>query len=524
MSHLAVGSDLEFISLAQPFSSFQFVEDRFSGSNPIRKIFSTARCRKAGTLVYERIPAQGNIADENDCILALDPGFVPVDLIRLSFWECSLEESGTFPEDKCIGYAILKHDKIPKKGWNTWHVYEAVIRSYPHAHNFANAAANFEFRCVEQVVSVPGCLYAQQNSFTKTCAQVAIRSIVSTFFGNNDLSYRKINEAAFAINSGFDPSKGMTNDEIVDVLVALGLNVLPMDYGQLEAIDPDIRDILPYQKVVYSGIESGCGALLAFELKGPAAPHVGHVIPFFGHTFNEDSWAPTGGPAYFQFGEHIRYISSRTWLSSFLVHDDNFGANLCVPQSFLNKKHVSCVFEILPTGWACSGVEAEVAAADYFYSILPNLPPSDDVPWLRRLWEYVYDQRLILRHVPISKNQYLEHLRSMEDWDFRKEADNTIEAFESSVSGDKFWMVEVSVPEVFPTNKRKLGEILLDASTALSAETDGISFILARFPGAFVFFEELDSNGDPTFALSPSNLRSHVPLYSTLGSSPHLIS
>ena len=97
----------------------------------------------------------------------------------------------------------------------------------------------------------------------------------------------------------------------------------------------------------------------------------------------------------------------------------------------------------------------------------------------------------------------------------RKENEETIVEFEASVSGDKFWMVEVSVPEVFPTNKNKLGEILLNASEALSPETDGSSFVLARFPGSFVFFDSLDEQGDPTFALSPSNLRSHIPLYST---------
>jgi hypothetical protein len=515
MSHLSVGGDLEFVSLARPFSSFEFVEDHFSGSPPIRKIFSIARCREAETLICEKIAAVGNVAEENDDLRALDPAFVAKELVRLSFWKSRAETGDTLQDSDCIGYAILKLDAIPAVGWDRWHVYEAVFGSYPHPHNYANAAAAFPFRCGAKVHWVRGCLYAQQNTLTKTCAQVAIRSIASTYFGTNELSYRKINETARNLDPAFDASKGMTNDEIAEVLRALGLNVLPLDYGQLETIQPDIRDILPYQKLVYSGIESGCGALVAFKLSGPAAPQVGHVIPFFGHTFNEDSWAPTGGPAYFQYGEHIRYIPSRAWLSSFLVHDDNFGANLCIPQNFLKKDHISCVFELLPKGWAFSGAEAEVAAADYFYSILPNLPPSNDVPWLRRLWEYVADQRLILRHVPITKAGYLEHLRNLEDWEYKKESASTIRAFETSVSADKFWMVEVSVPEVFPTNKRKLGEILLNASAPLSPETDGSSFVMARFPGAFVFFDSLDLNGDPTFALSPSDILSHVPLFST---------
>ena len=517
MSHLSAGDDLEFVSLARPFSSFEFVEKHFFGSAPIRKLFSIARCCEAETLICETILAAQGVAEENEDLRALDPAFVAKKLVRLSFWRSQVGPGDPLNESDTIGYAILKLDVIPSINWDQWHVYEAVFCSYPHPHNYANAAARFPFRCGTETFFVRGCLYAQQNTLTKTCAQVAIRSITSTYFSANDLSYRKINATARSQDPGFDPSKGMTNGEITDVLQALGVNVLTLDYGQLETSDPDIREVLPYQKVVYSGVESGCGALVAFKLSGPTAPpDVGHVIPFFGHTFNEDSWAATGGPAYFQFGEHIRYISSRAWLSSFLVHDDNFGANLCIPQNFLKKDHVNCVFELLPVGWACSGTEAEVAASDYFYSILPNLPPSNDVPWLRRLWEYVADQRLILRHVPITKKGYLEHLRAIEDWEYRKESGSTIDEFDTSVSSEKFWMVEVSVPEVFPTNKRKLGEILLDASMPISLETDGSSFVLARFPGAYVFFDSLDAQGDPTFALSPSDLRSHVPLFSTL--------
>jgi hypothetical protein len=75
-------------------------------------------------------------------------------------------------------------------------------------------------------------------------------------------------------------------------------------------------------------------------------------------------------------------------------------------------------------------------------------------------------------------------------------------------------MVEVSVPEVFPTNKRKLGEILLDASRDLSPETDGASFVLARLPGYFVFFDSLDANAEPVFSFTPNQLRSHTRLFS----------
>ena len=74
------------------------------------------------------------------------------------------------------------------------------------------------------------------------------------------------------------------------------------------------------------------------------------------------------------------------------------------------------------------------------------------------------------------------------------------------------WMVEVTVPEIFSTNKRKLGEILLDAGNELKPDIDGESFILARFPESYVFFDEMSADGNPSFLTVRSDLGSHIPL------------
>jgi hypothetical protein len=524
MSHLETASHLEVVCLKRPFSSFDFVEQRFLGSDPIRKLFSISRCRDGRSLLLESVAPTGAIAEENEDLSILDPNFQPLDLVRISFWsvEIEVDNLANLESCNCLGYAILKKDWLTLYGGEHWHVYEAVIRPYPHPHNYANACSAFEFKAADTRIEVIGCLYAQQNGVSKTCAQVAIRSAVSTYFQRNDLSYRIINNLAASRQPGYDPANGLTNQQIAEVLTDLGVNHLTIDYDEVET-DPDpnlrvptIREDLPYQKLIYSGIESSSGALMAIRMAGPGAPPVGHVIPLFGHTFNEDSWVPNAEPSYFRIGEHISYIPSRSWLSSFIAHDDNFGANLCIPHGFIEKKLVSCVYELLPLGWCYSGVDAEIAASDYFYSILPSTPNSSDLPWLVRLRSYVQNahrQRLILRHIPISKDGYLEELRTQSDWEGNSVAEATIEELERRIAPDKFWMVEVSVPEVFPTNKRKLGEILLDATRDLSDATDGSSFVLARLPGNFVFFDSLDGFGVPSFTFTPSSIRSHTALY-----------
>jgi hypothetical protein len=71
-------------------------------------------------------------------------------------------------------------------------------------------------------------------------------------------------------------------------------------------------------------------------------------------------------------------------------------------------------------------------------------------------------------------------------------------------------LVEVTVPEIFSTNKRKLGEILLDAGQERKPEINGESFILARFPESYVFFDGMSEDGNPSFLTVNSALKSHT--------------
>ena len=71
------------------------------------------------------------------------------------------------------------------------------------------------------------------------------------------------------------------------------------------------RAKLPYQKVVYSGVESGSGALLAFTMAGLRTSDVGHIVPVFGHTFNEDTWAPNAEGDYFRVGHKSAIFRAR---------------------------------------------------------------------------------------------------------------------------------------------------------------------------------------------------------------------
>jgi hypothetical protein len=255
MSHLAGSHGIEVVSVERPFSGFQFAEDRFAGSAPIRKLFSLNRCRKGLTLILEQVPCEGAVQIENEELKSLYPDFRHKALCRISFWKKSvtLESLDRLENDDCIGYALLKSDIVPSRGFDGWIIYEAVFETYPHPHAYVNASKAFPFRAGAKIYTVTGCLYAQQNGLNKTCAQVALRSICCTYLGNNGLSYQEINRLAEGNYPDFNPEEGLTSIEAEAVLEGLGIPFASLDYKEAQLSIPEIREKIPYQKLIYSG-------------------------------------------------------------------------------------------------------------------------------------------------------------------------------------------------------------------------------------------------------------------------------
>lgn len=513
MSRLTPASKVEFVDLQRPRSNFLFVEQNFKSSQPLRRIFSQARSGGCTTLVIEDVPAQGPVADENQEIAILFPDHHMAALRRLSFWKkpvSSVEAIDTLTDGDCFGYVLLKHDVCPARKIDKWHVFEAAISKYDHCHNYSPCAKPVSFLVGPKQFQVTSILYCQQNGLNKSCAQVSLRSLCAPYLGNLDLTYRQINDLAFAGVTPRNPWEGLRSYQIPKVLDGLGVPYFEFDYQP--PTGSKLRDSFPYQRIVYSGIEAGAGALVAFTMSGPTAGVDGHMIPFFGHTFNEDSWVPNADNEYFNVGTAISYIPSDLWLSSFIVHDDNFGSNLCIPKAYLRRDLAQYVVALLPKGYAYNGLFAEVAASNYFYSMFAQLALSASTNvWINRLITFAFDRRLILRLVPITREGYLKHLQDAEDWDRIKEDSNTLTHL-SSIKMSLMWMIELSVPDLFATNKRKIGEILLDATAGFSPKVDFNLFILARLPGSYYFFAGLDGSGQPNFATVKSSFISHTEL------------
>jgi hypothetical protein len=509
----------QYISLLQPFSSFDIVDSKYGGNDAMRRCFSLSRSLGAQTLVIEDVAPTGLVDAENKELAESFGGYECAGLKRLSFWRKSFKTARGLVgcrDSELVGYALLKQDYVPGRDlqYNGWHVFEAVFKKYPHEHNCVPCPATYPVAFVDKSFHIEGILYCQQNGLNKACAHVALRSLLSRLHGKGDVSYSHMNHVAKGFSApGYAPGDGLSIQQMQKILASYGVGFNDIDY---ESQDEDIREIAPYQKYVYAGVESGCGALLGFRMSGPNAPDGKHIIPFYGHTFNKDTWAPDADISYFNIGANVGYIPSEMWTSSFIGHDDNFGPNFCIPRLYVKPFQATYVAELVRSDTRYGGIIAEVQALQFLYSLAPHLISENK--WIERLRIHAHPQvqRVVLRAICIKKDNYLKYLKELSDW----ESNHERSTFVTQLAGllpDQLWVVEISIPHLFPANERKLGEILLNPLVEYdeSKDVDFQLFLLARLPGTYYLLKAVNQHG-PNFVTIPSRLASHTPVIRTV--------
>ena len=204
-------------------------------------------------------------------------------------------------------------------------------------------------------------------------------------------------------------------------------------------------------------------------------------------------------------GENTKYLPSESWVSSFIGHDDNFGSNFCIPRQYISFEQADYAVELFQQGCKYSGAIAEAVAVDYLYSILPNLYSATS-PWSRRLIDYVQRQQVVLRAICIDSNDYIQHWSNVSDWENESE-DKQLCSVLSKYLPRKIWVIEVSVPELFSANQRKIAEIVLNAIKIPTSSRDFSLFVCVRVPGSLFLLQQITTEGIPIFVPIPSRFK-----------------
>ena len=519
------GQSLEIINIERPYSLFHLIETRFGGCQPLRRIFSQVRTQQGRTLVIEKLDAPEDLREENADLLTRNPDFKSSVAFRLCFFSAKFDtppQIAHVEDEDFIGYTVFKWDQAPSFGHRR-RVYESVIRISRLVNNFVRGGQAWPCRVGGKIFKGNGYLYAQQNVLTNVCAHVALRTAAARFHPNGDMSYREMNQLLGVdhVNVKMGDGNGLTYQQMQQVLEAAGAKCFPADYSNPSVNSP------PFQKYIYGSIESGYPAIV---IVGTTAPDGSlHAVPVFGHTLNQDTWVPNADLSYFKIGAGTIYIPSESWLSMFIVHDDNWGSNYCIPRHYLRPRPhlpkagqpspapgesvsqcVAHVISTMPEEVRLNPVRAEIIGADYLFSILPQIPINDN-PWAQRLLAYAKNHLLVLRPYLLEPAEYTEHLEKLKDWQNRPVRETLIRDLKANLTKERLWMIELSVPELFSANLRKVGEVLVRAEILPTVDRDLASFVLARLPGYFALLAG-GTSSNPKFLFIPSGAEGHVQL------------
>ena len=486
------------------FSNFQFVGQHYGDHPVMRRIFSLARKHTYQSLVVDEIPESdcALLAEENTALRVRRPDFQRSDVHRVSFFRCTKEQTHT-PGD-FLGYVVFKQDHFANEPKLKAHVFESVLAPFRSAadNNFVHCPRDYEVNTSLGKFKVSGVLYAQQNDLTFVCAHVGLRSVLAAVLPDADITYAKLNglvgvdHKTRTVGGGV----GLPPKDIEAILTALGV-----DFSKV-VHEPSQNLVLPtdYQRDLYGYIESGWPALVGFELDKPlpgASKIPRHVIPVFGHTFNDDTWMPDAQRAY--FGGTLGYYPSENWLSSFVVHDDNFGPYLCVPRHFLKKDNFRIMYGLKRHKTEYGAVDAE-AAGFTFLEAISKAFPTLGLDWYDRFAVFTKCGWLVLRTILVRKSEYVDRLKNIHDREGASLGGALVQKLQALVP-DCFWMVEASAPELFSVSRRKFGEVLLVANKPLPKPLNPSVLLAARLPGFALLGESL--------AVERTKLTGHTPLF-----------
>lgn len=507
----APGRRLEWIDtrIEIHFSNFLFIDRQYRSHSVLRRIFSLARMHHYQSLLIEELSEDTCplLAEENAALSVRKLDYQGSTTHRLSFWRC-LPDSPTKPED-FVGYAVFKSDRFNGSPLPLDYIFEAVMPPVrlEGQNNFVHCRRNYAVETAAGTQTVNGVLYAQQNDLTFVCAHVSMRSALACLLPEGDISYARMNALAgvdHQTNRVGEGGRGLGPPALEAILAGLAIPYEKVIH------EPSRNHHLQteFQRDLYGIIESGGPALIGFELGGPNAGSQGagrHLVPVIGHTFNDDAWVPDAQRSY--FGGTLGYFSSESWLSSYVLHDDNFGPYYCLPRHFLKNANFRLMLGLKRHFTAVSAIEAEAVGLNVF-NIIAGAIPGIGQAWYDRFIVYSNQRLLVLRSLLVEKAAYIRHLREMRCWDNTALEEAIVNRLERLLP-DRFWMIEASAQELFTASRRKFGEVLLSCTTPLSLPLNMSILQAARLPGLVLTFD----SGGGLEALD-SQLQGHTPIFS----------
>lgn len=516
----------EIINVFRHFSDYNFCEKRFGGIPPLKRILSQARWHGIKTMIVEKIPLSEELERENhDLMIRTSGDFKEGQAFRISLFSKKIEVENldnikNLSDEDFIGYAIIRENifndaNAPKYKNKKYILFESVTLP-AISDNYFIIQNKFKVKIAGSLFNIIGAPFFQQNDLTHVCAHSSLRTLISLSKNDSILTPHEINHELKTNFSDckFGEGKGLDDSQIIEIIKKNKLSFCNF----VGSTSKKYVEKFSYQKCLYTTIESGFPGLLGFEttpLEGEKKKN--HMVSVIGYTFNKHAWVPMAGLSYFKMGGK-GYIPSESWINNFIIHDDNFGSYYFLPYDYLKLEDIRFCLGTLPDIIKSEPNEIEPIGLFFLDKILIRLNEDVDegelsrkFPWLYRLLKYHSNERAILNTILIKKSSYLKHLSQMESWEGKKIDKKSINMYKKFLP-NSFWMVEVSIPELFSANRRKLGEILIRSDVVIKPEIlhDWSLFLFAHLPACLAVVNFSQNK----FEFFPHSIKSHSAVYS----------
>lgn len=529
------GGDFSFFRYAELLSPLSDLQANNSAPTPLRQVFSLMRQHDCDLLVEEELDPTTVLGCQEEIQVLQEkirPGLNPLTrkVIRVTFFrliannvdrlKCYTSDidlatknaakhfkefSATAGAFECLGYLLLYIDSFKGLGLSSY-VPEAVIKPFPPDSRgpYIHSGGKYEAHVSGVRFEIDGSYFAQQEGATWCCAHAALMVVLKNVFTARGQSYgttyEQINQLLNIDHQYRFAHTGLKVPEIVDVLAGEGIYSDVINCNTKFPGLPGCGTPHHADRVIataYYAIEAGLPAIICF------GSDLGHAMGVVGHTFEPSLWSPRASSVYFG-GQAKPYIPSHAWVDNFVVQDDNFGPYCVLPKSVLRTQNPAVIIPRYPRSVVLTPEIVEWAAADfltikkyngksYFQTILqsPSCPPrSDDSNyWFYKLMEAASRGLHVLRTIPISPDEYLEFLKGTEGAGdvLGPLTSDHINAIAQHLGGTFTWLVEISIPELYQRNTRRLGEVFLQEDAGSPGNVAGLSI---RIPGVLSLIKD----------------------------------
>ena len=455
-------------------------------SNPVTLHRICTLCRKQGStfVVIESALSREDVQEEIDLLDQSLGGGGAAEAVTMSFFASATDPAADISQldqQALLGTLVLINYRRPGSAEFTHsYIYEALLtppskrngdgHQVPLLNNFLCADGEFKRVICSREFPVRGIYYCQQNGQTHVCAHACLRMALNSIGVCNP----PISSAAINTKLGIAPPfAGLSLGQIATVINGL-------DGVKASIVDCTGLEHAKFLTILAAIVKSGHVALLVFTT---GEENVEHVVTVFGHTRNSDEWHPEAIPAY-SGPQSTPYYPSSFWIDHFLIHDDNFGPYFAFSSRALEvdqKVHGRWIIALHPIWPVVRPDYAEGAAATLLANLLPSLAPLGSGRWFEMMTRN--QLRYVLRAILIRRDEYLDHLRAGRAHDGTSLTAEQIALLENLP--DWFWMVEVSLPQLYTGNRSKLGEVLISALEEPNPQDLRTSLLAMRTPKHF---------------------------------------